>query len=333
MNNLLSFYIFVFFLNLLIIYKFKLISNFFNLYDEPNSKRKIHKKKVATLGGTIFFLTFITLFFYLTILNEKNIFFYDNFFNISFFIPIFVIFFIGLYDDRYHLKAELKLFLIGILIFVILKIDTTLIVKELYFSSFDRSINLGVLSIPFTILCFLLFMNALNMFDGINLQAGTYFLFILVYFFVNYNFYFLILVILIPVITFLILNFYEKSFLGDSGSLLIAYLMCYLTIKTYNFEYIDLTIEKIFILMMLPGLDMFRLFLERIFNKRNPFKPDNKHIHHLLINKYKYKKTFLIIQAMIFLPIIVTIFFDDIFGLILGCVFYAIFLKSYNFKY
>ena len=43
---------------------------------------------------------------------------------------------------------------------------------------------------------------------------------------------------------------------------------------------------------MIPGLDMFRLFLERIFNKKNPFSPDNKHLHHYLIKNFDLKKTF-----------------------------------------
>ena len=32
--------------------------------------------------------------------------------------------------------------------------------------------------------------------------------------------------------------------------------------------------------MLIPGLDMFRLFAERLILK-NPFKGDNSHIHHL----------------------------------------------------
>ena len=42
--------------------------------------------------------------------------------------------------------------------------------------------------------------------------------------------------------------------------------------------------------MMVPGVDMFRLFLMRILSKKNPFSPDRNHIHHLLLNKiFKYK--------------------------------------------
>ena len=40
--------------------------------------------------------------------------------------------------------------------------------------------------------------------------------------------------------------------------------------------------EEIFIILSLPGLDMFRLFLVRIFYGKNPFSPDRNHIHHLI---------------------------------------------------
>ena len=132
MTNHLFFFIFLFFLNLLIFFRFEKISEIFNLYDLPNSSRKIHKKKVPILGGIILFSTLISLLFYLIIFNIENIFFYDDLFLKSFFIPIFGIFFVGLYDDKYHLRAEIKLFIIGVLIAIILNSDDTLIVNKLY---------------------------------------------------------------------------------------------------------------------------------------------------------------------------------------------------------
>tara|TARA_B110000196_G_C20724707_1_gene465837 strand:- start:47 stop:583 length:537 start_codon:yes stop_codon:yes gene_type:complete len=173
-------------------------------------------------------------------------------------------------------------------------------------------------------------MNALNMFDGINLQVGTYLLMILIFIFFKDSFQILSLIIFFPLVVFLFLNFSDRSFLGDNGSLLIAYLVSYLIIKTYNNEYSTFSIEEIFILMMLPGMDMFRLFIERIYNKKNPFKPDSKHIHHFLLKKYNSKKVFLIIQLIILLPVLMSVVFNEIYGLTLGLFFYGFFLKLYN---
>ena len=66
-----------------------------------------------------------------------------------------------------------------------------------------------------------------------------------------------------------------------------------------------ISIETIFILFMIPGLDMFRLFIERIYNKQNPFLPDDKHLHHYLIKNYNLNKTLIIYFLLISLPILI----------------------------
>jgi len=40
-----------------------------------------------------------------------------------------------------------------------------------------------------------------------------------------------------------------------------------------------------FIALMLPGLDMLRVFAMRILNNKNPFLPDRSHLHYLLLDK------------------------------------------------
>ena len=38
--------------------------------------------------------------------------------------------------------------------------------------------------------------------------------------------------------------------------------------------------------MIIPGLDLMRLFIIRIYNGKNPFTPDRKHLHHILLSKH-----------------------------------------------
>ena len=35
---------------------------------------------------------------------------------------------------------------------------------------------------------------------------------------------------------------------------------------------------------------MFRLFIERIIKKRNPFKADKNHLHHFLLKKFSVRQ-------------------------------------------
>jgi UDP-GlcNAc:undecaprenyl-phosphate GlcNAc-1-phosphate transferase len=323
------FFLIILLLNLFIYYKFNHLTKLANIFDKSDSERKIHVGKVPLFGGIIFIMNLFIFFLFVNFFELKNFFFFDIYFNYSFFFPILLIFFVGLSDDIFQIKAEIKLLLIGIIILLILYFDESLIVNNLYFSSIAYKINLSYYSIPFTVLCFLLFMNALNMFDGINLQVGTYFLTILIFMIFKTDYLLFILTLSIPLATFLLLNARNKSFLGDNGSLILAFIICYLLIKQHNFIKNSLTIEEIFVLMMIPGLDMFRLFLERIFKKKHPFHPDKNHIHHYYLKYYGNIKSYFIVQFFVAIPIMMTIFFHDLYGIFLGLIFYSFFLFQY----
>jgi UDP-N-acetylmuramyl pentapeptide phosphotransferase/UDP-N-acetylglucosamine-1-phosphate transferase len=165
-------------------------------------------------------------------------------------------------------------------------LDSSLVVSRISFSFSKDLFYLQPYEIFFTILCFLLFMNAFNMYDGINLQSGLYTIYIFIIFFIfTANYFFLI--VLIPLVTFLYLNSKNKIFLGNSGSYLIGFLISYFIIKIFN-NFNNITSDKIFLLMLMPGFDMLRLFVVRLLKKKNPFAPDNDHFHHLLSSNYNF---------------------------------------------
>ena len=110
------------------------------------------------------------------------------------------------------------------------------------------------------------------------------------------------------VISFLILNFRSNSFLGDGGAYLISFLLGYFFIKMYNLKII-LHADQVVLFMLIPGLDLMRLFIIRILNKKHPFSADRNHLHHLLLKKFSYYKVILIIQSLIFLPVIFNLIF------------------------
>ena len=72
--------------------------------------------------------------------------------------------------------------------------------------------------------------------------------------------------------------------------------------------------------MAIPGIDMLRLFFVRIINGKSPFSADNKHIHHLLLNKFR-EKTALIIFSLTLFPYI----FFNMFGLVVGVFLFQLF--------
>jgi len=121
---------------------------------------------------------------------------------------------------------------------------------------------------------------------------------------------------LIYLFFFSYLNYRNKSFLGDGGTLLIAFIVSYVFIKLYNLELIRYT-DQIFIYMMLPGIDLIRLFFKRIANKKNPLRPDRNHLHHLLIKKFTGIKSLLIMQFLIIIPLVISYYNIDRFIIIL----------------
>ena len=309
-------------LNFFLLYYFEYYSKLFNIYSNPDNVRKLHKKKIPLLGGSIFL---INILFLLSIssLNLKDIqFFIDDRYYSSFFLPILIIFFIGLYDDKFILNPYPKLFLISAAVVFATFVDNDLVIKKLYFQTFNLSLSLGIFSSFFTVLCILLFVNALNMFDGLNLQVGFYLIILLSYFIINKIFLHLSIFLLLPLISFLYLNYKNKTFLGDSGTHILAFIISYIIIKQYNYEFLKISAEEIFILMMIPGLDMFRLFIQRLSKFNNPFKPDRNHIHHYFLNKLEFRYTFLIIQILILIPIIL-IPFSQLSAVIIGIFLYT----------
>lgn len=321
-------------MNFFILKNYYLISKFFNIYDYPNN-RKIHNVKTPLIGGVIFFinLTFFLIFFefetdyynqkYNLLLEKREIYLYFVFSTI--------IFLIGLIDDKIDLNPYLKLFFLGLSIFIFLILCKSALITELNFSFFEKPIHLGKYSYFFTTLCFLLFINSSNMFDGINLQSGIFFFIFLTALIVLGAIDFFILLIIISLISFLILNSKGKIFMGDSGIFLYSFTLGFLSIKIYNLDIIK-NVEIIFILMMVPGIYMLRLFIVRIYNKKSPFRPDNLHIHHLLLNKFNYSKTILILFFLITIPFVTFLLgLKSYLVIIVYLIFYLIFLNQLSY--
>ena len=165
------------------------------------------------------------------------------------------------------------------------------------------------------------------MFDGINYQVAIYSIFLSLFFILNNYFFIFFLTISITLTFFLILNHKNKSFLGDSGTLLLAFIISFSFIKLYNLEFIKYA-DQIVIYMLIPGLDLIRLFIFRILQKRNPLSPDRYHLHHILIKKFSLAKTLFIIMFLIFFPIILDYFnFDNFFNIIITTLLYSIVVR------
>ena len=294
------------FINLIFLINFSKIRIFHLNIDKPDKKRKFHSTPTPLAGGLLIFLNLIIYCLIYKLIDTKieNEVFFNDESSLNYFILIFsIIFLLGFIDDKINLKANFKFIVLTLIILSLLILDENLIIKDIKFSFFQRSFGLETFSFFFTIFCFLVFINAFNMFDGINLQSGLYSILIFSCITLFYSNSLLIKIIFISLICFSYLNFKNRTFLGDSGSLLISFVIGYLFIKLYNLQYINYA-DEIVLYMIIPGLDLIRLFIVRIANKKNPLSPDRNHLHHILIDKFSFKKTLFIILSLIFLPIL-----------------------------
>lgn len=295
-------------LNLFIIIFINKLIGLFKIYDFPNETRKFHKKKTSLFGGTIILIN-ILLFFIIDFYFNKS--FVDNINYNQIIIGIILFYFLGLVDDIKDLNSNIKFVLSLLILIIIIKLDENILVDKIFINSFDIKIHLGNYSLIFTTICILIFINAFNMFDGMNLQSGSYSLMILLSLFIYSLDHLFLGVLTVSLITFLYLNYKSIVFLGNSGSHLLGFTISYLVISSSKYsEYLILSADKIFLFMIIPGLELIRLFTTRIIKKRHPFSSDRNHIHHILLNRFNESKTLIILILLSGFPMFFAVMFD-----------------------
>ena len=325
MNNTIIIYSLLSFLILFLCGK---VSYKLNLLDHPN-KRKIHSKATAYTGG--FAISVILLFsIFLFTVSDKNL---NIILSIAFLISI-----IGLIDDKYNLDVSSKLSLQIIPIFYLVVFENLALQQIGDYNYFK--VELGSFVIPFTLMCVLLLINAFNYFDGIDGTLGftSISVLIILYFLIpNQNFQLFLILILIPLTIFLCFNFslfkLPKLFLGDSGSLLIGFVIAFALIylANQNLTHPILLAWSVVIFVY----EFLSINLIRLKNKKDPLKAGQDHLHHLLFNNTKsiFLTNFFISIMNIILFIIGYLSFlliSPLISLILFITFFIIFLILRN---
>ena len=154
------------------------------------------------------------------------------------------------------------------------------------------------MSIGFTLFVYILIINAYNLIDGVDGLAGSYAIAVTVFFglfyYVNGNnsMFFLSICIVGSLISFLVFNLSkkEKIFMGDTGSMVIGFLLAYQAINFMSVEFnpnfmIQNTKSPIFVLALFsfPLIDTTRVFILRILKNKSPFSADKNHMHHVFL--------------------------------------------------
>ncbi|MBD5267271.1 MAG: undecaprenyl/decaprenyl-phosphate alpha-N-acetylglucosaminyl 1-phosphate transferase [Bacteroides sp.] len=274
------------------------------LFDEQDP-RKIHKGLVPRLGGIAF--TPVVCFTISLLLGISSLtgrpYMLDemipNATNIAFgFCALFTLYLTGLADDLVGVRYLAK-FVVQILCSILL------ISAGLWFSNLHNLFFINALpwwlGMPLTMIVVVFIINAINLIDGIDGLAsglsfaaliiyGTAFFFMKAYIFAVISF--AVVGVLIP---FFYYNVFgdakkrKKIFMGDTGSLTIGLILAYLSLELYCISMVygsELRANPFIVAfcpLLIPCLDVVRVFMGRIRRHNNPFLPDKTHIHHKLL--------------------------------------------------
>jgi len=218
----------------------------------------------------------------------------DEIYDYSLLIPLSIMFVIGVYDDFYDADYKLKFFLQ--IIVAKLLIDQGFIIDNFHgvFGWYELP---RLASQLFTFFVFLVIVNAINFIDGIDgLAISEALKVILVVEYIgveNTPFYNMGLVLAFSIIPMYYFNFKKqnKIFLGDAGSLFLGTVVAIYLFYVLGAEYKlnpQFKINKALLaigIVIYPLVDLLRVFIIRITQKKSPFHPDKNHLHHLLLKK------------------------------------------------
>ncbi|MDC0951264.1 MraY family glycosyltransferase [Candidatus Pelagibacter sp.] len=284
-------------ISFLILFSIAKISYKLNFVDIPN-KRSMHLKPTAYTGGIALCLTYVFAIYLFDFSSEKL----NLILSIAFLVGI-----VGFIDDKYNLNVggKLSLQIIPIIYLVVLEnLQLNNIGDYNYFQT-----ELNSFSIPFTLLAILFLINSFNYFDGLDGLLGSTtisVMTILIFLIPNEKIKFFLIINLLPIILFLCFNFsifkLPKLFLGDSGSLLLGFII--------SFILIFLAIEKIVHPILLAfSISIFvyefiSINIIRFKKKKDLFVAGQDHLHHQL-----FKLTNSIFQTNLFINLVNIILF------------------------
>tara|TARA_B100000035_G_C20936472_1_gene525427 strand:+ start:34 stop:1032 length:999 start_codon:yes stop_codon:yes gene_type:complete len=294
--EILFIFLFIVLFNLLIFFKFQTISKKLFLFDKPDGRLKKHSEPVSFIGGLIILINLYLIILILKLFNLDNLIF-DSDFIIPFLILASLFYIIGLIDDIKDLAPNLKLLLLFISTIFIIYFFPAINLEQIKISFLGDKYHFKYSSL-FLVFCFALLANAINMFDGINLQLILFTFYLFVLFILKGFIPIFFIFLLVPLFFLAILNYNNKVFLGDSGAYLISIIIgCTFIYQYKNFDNYFFG-DEVFVILIIPSIDMLRLFVLRLINKKHPFKGDLNHLHHM-VDKFTKNKNLTVLITII----------------------------------
>lgn len=207
-------------------------------------------------------------------------------------------FFIGLRDDVLALTPKQKLYSQFLPVFLLV-----------FLNGVTLNSTYGMIDLPFiplwiiwaiSVLTLVILTNAYNLIDGLDGLAGSIGIISLTFF--GLWFYaageetlgLIAMTFAGSILAFLFFNWQpSKIFMGDTGALMIGFLLSFMAIQFINYNYhlpvghplkFQASVSTALAVVIIPVFDTLRVIILRLRKMQSPFKADRNHLHHQFLN-------------------------------------------------
>ena len=260
-------------------------------FDQTRSTRKVHAKPIPRLGGIAIVVGFYTPLAALLVVDSgvgRQFLAHQDLVR-SLFLGGSAIALLGIYDDLRGTGARMKF---TVQFGVALALWSVGLRVETITYPFGAPIQLGLLSLPFTLFWIVGVVNAVNLIDGLDgLAGGVAFCaaaanLILAGARGDVLMALCMAALAGAVLGFLIFNFNPATiFMGDTGSMFLGYVLATVSIKTSTKSGTAVAMIVPIIALGLPIMDTLLAMARRAYLGRSMFDADRDHIHHRLMSR------------------------------------------------
>ncbi len=276
------------------------ISRHFGFFDQPG-KRKVHTRRISRLGGVAIFLSAVGPIVILVPFDRAVL---------AYMTGVFLIFTMGVWDDFASVRYRTK-FLVQILASVLVVAFGEITLE--HSPSFNGHPVTQLVLTVITIVFFVGVTNAVNFSDGLDGLAGGLSLLSLGGFaylgYLGEDLKVVVIAIALMggIYGFLRFNAYPaKIFMGDGGSQVLGFSLATLAILITQSPQGAYPFPLSLLILGLPVLDTVGIMLQRCVDRRLPFLPDTKHIHHKLMTiGLNHKESVILIYFVQFFMLLV----------------------------
>ncbi len=251
--------------------------------DVPKDSRRMHNHPIPRMGGLAIFFGFVVAMLLFVPLDRPKQ---------GMLLGAVIIVVLGMLDDKYALPAKPK-FLVQIIaaLIAVMAGNRIEVLSNPNIFSPNPYWELGVLSIPVTVIWILAITNSVNFIDGLDglacgvstISAAT--MLVIALRVEEWNVAVMMAALVGACIGFLPYNFNPaKIFMGDTGSTFLGFIMATMSVEGMFKQYTIISFVVPFLMLGLPIFDVCFAVVRRVSHGQSPMKPDRGHVHHRLID-------------------------------------------------